>query len=263
MTASVQREMHTSLLSSSVILISQTWVLRPTCSGVDAEFYALVPIEADTTALTARITNRSGRSMTTSVPITVQGRERVRLRATPFAGVAPAIISFEIEDDFGRAIAEIRADFDGDGDFELMTTNPDEPLEFEYTTPGLVYPRMLVTTTSGGQYEVTTGVVITDPAREDAIIQALWQDMKEALLAGNHEAALALFQPGSRPRYGEIFDALAEHMSDIVADFSAIHPITISSEGAEYAMATATERPRIYIPVFTRTKAGLWVIDSM
>lgn len=232
-------------------------------NGLEASFYSMVEMEAATTGIVAQITDRAGRSRSVTVPISFLGSNQFRLRALPFNGVAPATIGFAPEDDLGRGISEIKMDFDGDGDFEIITTDPEEPLEFIYDEPGLYQPRIIVTTAEGGHQQASTTVVITDPARDDAVIQALWQDMTDALRAGNQEAALVLFQPGSRPLYGEIFSALAEHMPEILDDFSVIHPIGISSEGAEYALATATERPRIYIPVFTRTDAGLWAIDSM
>lgn len=230
----------------------------------DDRFYARILIEPDTTEVVARITNRAGRSITTTVPIAVSGQRAYDVQAIPFSGVAPANISFQVEDNQGHGISEIRADFDNDGAIDLITNDPDEPLEFTYTNQGLNVARIYILDASGGGDVVFVTVVITDPVQEDAVIQALWQGMKDALMAGNAEGALSLFQPASRPVYGEIFSALQEYMPEVLDDFSGIYAMDLSSDGAEYAVVIVDHnQSRVHVVTFTRTSDGLWAIDSM
>ena len=101
---------------------------------------------------------------------------------------APLLATFGINNPTGVLIQRIEADFDGDGVNDLVTTNPEAPLEHRYRDPGAYLARFVVTDANGGTHAVTLSVVLPDPQLQEAMFTGLWGGMNDALKAGGHKA---------------------------------------------------------------------------
>ena len=98
----------------------------------------------------------------------------------------------------------------------------------------------------------------------DTVLQDLWAAFAGALVAGDKETALTLLTSGAQQTYAPVFDILAQQMPDIVASFSALQSVTVTSGLGEYAInRTISGRDRIFLIYFVRGFDGVWHLAAM
>jgi sugar lactone lactonase YvrE len=170
-------------------------------------FAALVPVTPMITHLEITATTAAGGAVSREVPITVTPAPEspVVLLASPRGGVAPLTATFTLVG--GPALANIEADFDGNGTLDFTGPRLDGHL-FTYAQPGLYVPRVTVMDVQGQRVTVPAIIPVFDRAALDSLLQAKWLGMKDALRQGNIPQALSHIAVRSRPRYQQDFTTL-------------------------------------------------------
>ena len=86
---------------------------------------------------------------------------------------------------------------------------------------------------------------------------AVWTDVREALAAGDAEAALGHFSVWTQEMYRQAFTAGAGRLGEIAADMAEIHPLEVTPLRAVYGVLREEDgKPFLYHVVFARDEAG-------
>src|SRR5207244_3493009 len=126
----------------------------------------------------------------------------VRLLVSSGGGLAPLPVAFTMASEV--PIAQASLDFEGDGIADFSGSDV-SAVPFTYTQTGLYLPTLTATDTSGATHTARAVVLVSDKAALEAVLQARWGAMKDALHRGDVAAASQLILPGSRDRYVEGF----------------------------------------------------------
>jgi hypothetical protein len=170
-------------------------------------FAALVPVTSVTTHLQIVATTASGTATSREVPIVVvpAPESPVLFLATPRSGIAPLAVSFALISTASPTAIEV--DFDGDGTIDFTGQRLDGQL-FTYLRPGLFVPRATVIDAQGQRTTVPTVMQVLDRVTLEALLQAKWSAMKDALRRGDVPRALSHVATRARTRYQEAFAVL-------------------------------------------------------
>ncbi len=236
-----------------------------TVNGVGAaiqggSFAAMVPVTAPSVALAAVAATQSGEtaSHTVTVAVTDVGENAVALRAHPQTGGMPLTTSFSLLG--GPVPTRIELDFDGDGQVDFDGPTLDGQI-FTYSSPGLYLPRVRVVDTQGAVFTASTVVQVLDQAGLEALLQAKWAALRDALSRSDVAGAVSLFATASRDAYQDQLTALAGvgALSQVAADLGAITPVRIHDKAAEYELR-AVQRGTQYsfYVLFVIDTDGVW-----
>jgi len=121
-----------------------------------------------------------------------------------------------------------------------------------------------VTDTDGNIYTSVTPIVLLSEAALDQTIRAVWSGFKAALGTGDKARALQYMGLLAKERYSGPFDTLASLLPQIVASFSELQFVTLSSELGEYAINRVINgEDRIFFIYFGQDGDGVWRLQSM
>ena len=171
-------------------------------------FAALVPLSPATNRLQIVATADGGVVASQDVPVTVLATPEspFLLVTSPGSGVAPLTVSFTL---LGVPdVASVQADFDDNGTLDFVASRMVEQ-PFTFTQPGLYVPIVTVIDAQGQRTTVPAIVQVFDRAGLDALLQAKWSSMRDALRRGDIAQALTQISGRSRGRYQQAFAALA------------------------------------------------------
>jgi hypothetical protein len=106
-----------------------------------------------------------------------------------------------------------------------------------------------------------------DKAVLDVLLQAKWNGMKAALISEDIEQSLTYYQEGSKERYQEIFDVLAENISTIASGMGEIELVYVNEKIAKYRIIKQeTIQGQVYdityFIYFNKGLDGIWKIES-
>jgi hypothetical protein len=188
----------------------------------NGSFAALVRVDTTVTALTAVASDANGTPLDDdTVAIAVEPgplEAAVRLSASPAVGLAP--LSVELTLMSTVAVGQIALDQDGDGTVDFQGPSL-EGLRFTYAQPG-VFLAAATVTNGTGSHKATAIVQVYDPATLEALLQAKWAAMKDALRRGDVEAALRFIVASQRDRYRRAFELIAADLPQIDTILGAI-----------------------------------------
>ena len=174
-----------------------------------AEFATFVPLDSQTTTLTAAVTSTSGATLGShSLPITVQlptTEPVLSFRPFPAIALVSQQVSFTLTS--LNEILQVQLDGNGDGtiDFTGMTL---EGISVSFAEPGLYYPNVRVTDTASAVYTDSALVQVVDIAQLDAQLKAKWDGMKNALRSGSTSGAASYVVNYKRADYQNMFNNL-------------------------------------------------------
>lgn len=227
-------------------------------------FYAQVPLRAGSNLLAVSGTAPEGAMLTRSVTVTASGRGPIELLATPTQGIAPLGVSFSAVSD-GMGIAQIEADYDGDGTVDFTLVQPEAVLQHTYAAPGVYQAQIKVTDTQGTVHAFTQAVVATSLASADAMLRGVYGGMLTKLRAGDIDGAVASFTASAREQYRGTFEAIGRaNLASVVDRLGSIDGGTISERFAEYVLIRSKpEGPQVYLVYLIRGEDGVWRIDGM
>ena len=227
-------------------------------------FYAQVGLQLGGNLVTATATSPDGTSATQSINVTSTGVAPISISPSTTNAIAPVNIIFDLGNATGRAIKRIEADYDGNGTFNLVTTNPNAVLQFTYATPGIYTALFRVTDDLNVVHTYSMVLNIEDRNQVDQQLRSVWSSFTQALVAQDKAAAMNSITVSSRDAYGPIYDALMLEMPAIIGSFSALQSSILSSTVGEYAVnRTIDGVDRIFFIYFLRDVDGVWRIDSM
>ncbi len=224
-------------------------------------FAVQVPVDLTVSSLTAVATSSAGVSATHTIPIAISpGTGGPLLVASPSAGTAPLAVSFSLLG--GLQAAAVSLDLVGDGGVDF--TGPTlEGHTFFFPTPGLYFPRVAVTDSSGATAFATTVVQVLDASVLDALLQSRWASLKTALRAGDIPAALQSIVESARPSYDEAFQAIAPSLPLIDTILTGISQVHVHNMIAVYdASRTDDGIPMRFEVRFAIDVDGVWRLQS-
>lgn len=262
-----------SVLIGSQVIVSGTYRgpvnTGITVNGVIAaisgdKFYASVPLQADSNTITITATTPDGVTATHSLSVTNSRLASVRVSAIPSEGAVPLRVTFSVERTNEKTVHYINADFDGDGSVDQGVTAPNLDMEYSYATPGIYIAQFEIVDIQGNADLAEVPVVVKDPAEIDMQLQSIWDGMNAALVAQNKSQALAYLNRSARRKYEPVFNALLPHFPSIVASYSALQNVSVTSSTGEYAVNRVIDGvDQIFFIYFLRDPDGVWRLDSM
>jgi hypothetical protein len=233
-------------------------------NGTGLRFYATVPIALGTNAVVVKATTLDGGQVTKTIEVGSTGPSAYRVSAEPWVGIGPQEVNFEITDQLGAGIHEVRYDFDSNGTVDYVTADPYEAVSATFTGVGLRTISVSVVGAGGSIRTQPVNVVLQDPGQIDSVIQAIWDGMNRALAAGEKETAMRFLSETAKEKYGPVFDALLPRMADIVSSYSAPQRSLVTRGYAEYGVNRVVNGTnKIFLVGFVRNELGQWQLDTM
>jgi hypothetical protein len=203
-----------------------------------AAFAAMVPVTPEVTALVATATRPDGTTVQARQPlrVTAAAASALDLRARRHGGLPPVATGFYLMSTV--AIARVTLDpANGDPPFEGTGADRLEAQTFVYTRPGVYTPAVRVTDPRGDVHTGSTVVHVYDRARLEARLQAIWQQFRDALRAGDATRAVSLVHSSIRERYERIFSQLGPAgMAVMDRHLAGITLVEVGFGGAEAGM---------------------------
>jgi hypothetical protein len=203
------------------------------------KFATMLPLNfpTPTTNISATVTNSLGTILGThSIPIAGErpvADAELTLRASPVLGMAPLPVRFTAT--MRKQIARVELDLNGDGTIDWQGATL-EGQEFPLRDAGLYFPTVRVTGTDGKVYTENALVQVFDPKELDALLQAKWTAMKDALRQGDIGRAVNYIAMKRRDGYRKMFEALTIPLSDIDRVLTDIKFVKLAGVYAEYDM---------------------------
>jgi hypothetical protein len=233
-------------------------------AGIDmGGFAAVVPVDSQTTSLTATVTDTIGNILGThTIPVTVQVSEpTLVLQPIPTEGIAPLTVNFTLTSLV--PITQISLDLNGDGTVDFQGTTL-EGQTFLFEEPGLYYPTVIATDNTGLTRTAVALIQVYDPASFDALLQAKWQGFKNALRVGDIAGALLFIAQAKRNEFQEIFQNLTVPLSAIDQVLTSIQFVQFRGNTAEYETLRTDERGELsYLARFVLDSDGIWRIRDL
>ena len=225
-------------------------------------FVGLVFVSPETTSLTAIVTSKNGTSATQTIPITVLNAapSPTVLHVLPTNGPAPLTVTFSF---FGDVeILQVTLDANGDGNVDFtgphLTQQP-----FTYVEPGIYVATANATDIQGNQLLTNAVVQVLDPTELDAILQARWLAMKDALRAGDIPAALSQIISQARPSYEEGFQIISAQLPGIDEILTPVSLVRIGNNEAVYKASRNDDGiPMSFEVRFAMDVDGFWRVAS-
>lgn len=223
-----------------------------------------VRLAAGVNTVTATLATPDGATRTHSITVSSSGPRPIEITVHPTQGLAPLPVLFNAIAAEGITIQKV--EIDGDTDGVVDYTVAEEPWEGTLTFggAGTSMATVRVTDTDGNIHTSVTPIVLLSEAALDQTIRAVWNGFKTALGAGDKARALQYMGPLARERYSGPFDTLASLLPQIVASFSELQSVTLSSELGEYAINRVINgEDRIFFIYFGQDGDGVWRLQSM
>ena len=225
-------------------------------------FAALVPLAPGVNRLQIVASTTAGVIASQEVPIVVLTAPDLPflLVASPQSGVAPLTVSFTVHGapDSGT----IQADFDGNGTIDLTGQRLAEQ-SFTYSQPGLYLPAVSVIDAQGQRTTVSGIVQVFDRAGLDALLQAKWSSLRDALRRGDIAQALTQISERSRSRYQQALMALAPDLPAIDTILTDVRFVRTRGLEAIFEMSrTDTGIPKSFEVRFHVDTDGFWRVRS-
>lgn len=229
-------------------------------------FAGSIPLQTGTNTITAQATDACGYKATDTITINTETlQEPIRLTAIPNSGIPKLEVSLKAEINTPNPINTYQWDLDGNGSIDLSGNYPE--IINAYLTPGLYFPKVIITDSEGNTYTETTIVNVLSKEEMDALLKGKWEGMKGELARGDASKALQYFSEGSKEKYQEIFNLLSDKLPSLAAEMQDIQLLYLKNTTAKYRV----RRNQIiegqvmtitYYVYFTIDENGLWKIES-
>ena len=172
------------------------------------------------------------------------------------AGANPAIVSIELW----------RAATSGGGTAQLLTSTAGGALDYTLAASPSNDVIALYTVAINAQGGRTQSPTVTFTVRSDVTDPRyfVWTNMNAALKAGNKATALTYLTPTAQSNYDGIFDALMPSIAPVISSYSAIVPVNVTSDAADYLVARTIGGQRLVFGLrFVLTDDGRWKLDGL
>lgn len=216
----------------------------------------------------AKLNNPSGVAINSGGTVYIADKANAVIRRVQSlhttGNTAPLTVAFKVTNNTGNAIQKIEVDFDGNGGVDFTTVNPDAPIYYAYQNPGAYLAKFTITDSQNNVYAHTYAVVLHDPQQLDQQFKSIWDGMNGALAKNDITTAGKYLNESAKKRYLPVMQALAPHMAEITASFSAPSRVSLSENIGEYAVTRDYNgKKRLYLIYFLRDVDGVWRLDGM
>ncbi|MFQ5487862.1 MAG: hypothetical protein ACE5ET_05380 [Gammaproteobacteria bacterium] len=263
-----------TVLDSSAALVTGTFLGPPntgiTVNGVVAlsygnQFYANnMPLSPGDNRLEVTAMTLTGETAATSVTVSATGASPMEVTAEPQTGIAPLAATFSIVNNGALDIQQISADFDGDGNVDLTTTDPNAVINHSYSAAGAYHAVITVADSQNTVYEQTLVIVVGDDQQLDQIFADIWNGLNEHLVQGDLDGASQYLNAAAQQKYRPVFEALLPYLPEIIASYSPLSRASISGDIGEYAITrTINGQNNLFLIYFLRDADGVWRLDAM
>jgi hypothetical protein len=226
------------------------------------EFATFVPLDDQTTSLTATVVDTSGTTLAShTIPVTVQlptSDPVLTFKASPTIALVSEAVGFSLVS--LNEISEIQLDGNGDGAIDFTGATLDG-VTVTFAEPGLYYPSVTVRDASNALHEAGGMVQILSFSQLDLLLQGKWNAMKNALRTGDTVTAASYIVKGKQGFYQNIFNNLIISFSAIDQYLPDLTFVEQWHGTVEYEI-TRTEGPDqiTYMVLFTIDDDGVWRI---
>jgi len=229
------------------------------------EFATLVPINSQTTTLTATLTDAAGSFIAgDAVPVTPQlpvSNIPLSFKASPFIALISQPVGFSLSS--RNSITQVQLDGNGDGTIDLTDSTLDG-VTVTFAESGLYFPTVQVTESGGVVRTATALVQVVDQTQLDAALQAKWAAMKNALRQGDINATLPYIVTSRRATYQGMFSALTIPFANIDQLLTNINFVRVRGIDAEYEMSVIKGGVEYsYLVLFSIDEDGVWRIKFL
>ena len=122
----------------------------------------------------------------------------------------------------------------GPGEVDFLTGTEPDTWDISMTEPGIYYFTAEVVDENGMTYSNQVAVLAYDRSILDSLLQAKWDGMKAAMVAGDIDAAVKLFTPAQQQTFRKIFTLKMDSLAQIANGMQDIEMIYQKNNTAEY-----------------------------
>ena len=161
----------------------------------------------------------------------------LQVNGTPVSGLAPLDVTFDINVGAIGTVARFRADFDGNGTYELDGTTLPSPLTNRYTVAGTYVARFELTTTAGETHTGSVTIVVNGLTPVDLALREVWTGFQDALRAGDIATALTFFADArTREHYRPVLELIQPTLGQFASEIQLVGPVWITNRAAHYLL---------------------------
>ena len=224
-------------------------------------FAAPVRLNAGVNTVTAIATTPGGAGASASISVVaIPDAASGRLNVTPRAGVAPLTATFSLFGLPDGAAVVLDANGDGVSDFSGSRL---ENETFVFTVPGMYIATAVVTERDGTQTRSQAVVEVVDRSALDAILQAKWSGMKDALRASDIARALTFVVERRQADYDTALRLLAADLPVIDTILTDISLVEVRPASAIYEMTRADDGLLKSFEIrFAVESDGVWRLEA-
>jgi len=228
-------------------------------------FYAsAVPLATGVNTIIATLTTPDRQARTQVVTLSSSGPGPVKVRVAPTQGLSPLPVAFTVTPATGITIQSVEIDGDSSGTVDYSMQNEPWSTTLTFGGTGTAMATVRVRDTAGNVYTSQTPIVLYSEAVLDQTSRAVWAGVRNALSSGNPDQAAPYIAAPTRQRYAAAFDTLSASLPRIVASFSELQLVSLSSELGEYAINRIINgQNRLFLLYFGRDGDGIWRLQSM
>jgi hypothetical protein len=235
------------------------------------DYVSSVVLKPGTNTITVKVTQLTGETQTLTRTVTYDPLQQpeIELTATLQGEHAPIKPSFTLTPGTGLVITRVQLDYDGNGTFDLDTSNASTLLKFEYKTPGFLSPSATVTLDDGNP---NTPPIVRTVARKIAIVPLpltrktlcyVFYRMKSRLAANDIPDAVKSVNADFRAEVQADFNLLADP-ADGAQRMGTVGDGTIGIRLATLTLDVVYENQPIATSItLERASDGVWRITSM
>ncbi len=228
-------------------------------------------LPAGQSTIEARGVSMSGSSQVATANVTVDPEasvEPVVFDAARAGGFAPMPITFSWSAVAPLEFVRVEVDFDGNGVFELDTTDLSTPLKHVYRVPGVYLARLRLTTAppASATYETTRAVVSVNSNYVRATLCYVYERMRTELAASNVPGALQMLHPDLRPRFDTFWTANLAQLPTIAPQLGTVADGVLGRDTAQLMVTQSVvgqTEPDAYFINFEPDSDGIWRITGM
>ncbi len=228
------------------------------------EFATFVPIDAQTTTLTATLKDAAGNTIAAhAVPITPQiptSQPILTFSPSPAVAVVSAPVGFTLTS--LKEISQVELDGNGDGTIDFTGTTL-QGVTVTFGDPGIYFPTVKVTHADSSVYMESAIVQIANEGQLNTLLIAKWNAMKDALRSGNTAGAASYIVTHKRASYQMVFNNLTILFSSIDQMLTNITYVGVQGLTVEYEMlrTEGADGEVSYMVLFALDTDGVWRIS--
>lgn len=248
------------------------------------QFAAVLNLSPGENKITVAASVINGASVEKTITVTRSAvASTLQIVATEQEGLAPLRVGY-LAQSTGVPISKIEVDFDGDGSFDVSSTDLTKPLYHNFQQAGLYQSIVQVTDVQQQKQQKKLAIVVQSKEEIEQTIRSLWGEflqafslLGEAPLQSRKESfateATAPFDPvisylsgEARTVYGSVLRRLPRNdVLDIVSFLSTqnLVPIRITTNIAEFGVNRIREGKKIaFIITYIKGEDGIWRLKA-